>query len=242
MTDADLPIQLSPRLQAIADAVPPGTAVADIGTDHGLVPAYLGLHGRNTKIVAADRRQGPLRAAARTFARCGLPDIELRLGDGLRVLVPGEVSTVVLAGMGAHRMFQLLDEAPAQTAALRHLVLAPNTAWAWTRRAIAARRWSLRDETLVTDAGSFYVVLRIDVHPEAPPEALSEQDFEFGPSLRRHPTPTFVAFLEQVCRTIETTLAVLPSNVGPDHPRRLELLDQRDRVRAERDAAVDGLR
>ena len=34
-------IVLTPRLQAVADMVPPGCAVADIGCDHGYVSAYL---------------------------------------------------------------------------------------------------------------------------------------------------------------------------------------------------------
>ena len=34
-------IKLSQRLQAIAQFVPQGAQVADIGTDHGFLPCYL---------------------------------------------------------------------------------------------------------------------------------------------------------------------------------------------------------
>ena len=34
-------MQLSIRMQAVADMVTPGGKVADVGTDHGYVPIYL---------------------------------------------------------------------------------------------------------------------------------------------------------------------------------------------------------
>jgi len=235
-------LRLSPRLRAVVEAIPPGSAVADVGTDHGLVPAALGLQRRCPKIIASDCRSGPLRAAARTFARCGLVEIDVRRGDGLQVLAPGEVETVVLSGMGAHRMFALLDAAPAQTAALRHLVLAPNTAWPWTRRALAARGWALSGETLVAEGESFYVVFVLDLRPNTLPPALSEADLTFGPHLRRSPTPTFVAWLEQMASDLDAVLAKLPVHVGSEHPRRQELLRRRASVDAELEAARAQLR
>ena len=37
---------LSPRLKALAQQVPAGAKLADIGTDHGLVPVYLAKNGQ----------------------------------------------------------------------------------------------------------------------------------------------------------------------------------------------------
>ena len=39
-------IKLPPRLSAIAEMVPCGTKLADVGTDHGLVPIFLLQSGR----------------------------------------------------------------------------------------------------------------------------------------------------------------------------------------------------
>ncbi len=37
----EAPMELSKRLQAVADLVTEGASVADVGTDHGYIPIYL---------------------------------------------------------------------------------------------------------------------------------------------------------------------------------------------------------
>ncbi|HNX92229.1 MAG TPA: tRNA (adenine(22)-N(1))-methyltransferase TrmK, partial [Syntrophomonas sp.] len=45
---------LSPRLQAIADLVDSGESMADIGSDHALLPVYLFDKGLITRAVASE--------------------------------------------------------------------------------------------------------------------------------------------------------------------------------------------
>ena len=52
--DAGLP-PLSPRLAAIADAIEPGSRVADVGTDHGKLPLWLAASGRAAYCLATER-------------------------------------------------------------------------------------------------------------------------------------------------------------------------------------------
>ena len=89
---------LDARLSAAAELVRPGEPVADIGCDHGKLTAVLAASGRYPKVIGADLRPGPLAKAEQTLEYAGCKDrAELRLGDGLSVLSPGEVSTIVLA-------------------------------------------------------------------------------------------------------------------------------------------------
>lgn len=218
---------LSQRLLAVADAVPPGRPMADIGTDHALVPVWLRLHDRVPWAVAGDRAIGPLRAAAQTVARYGATEIALRHGDGLHVLVPGEVATVAIAGMGAHRIVGLLDRAPDHVHRLERLVLQPNSEWAWCRRTIMERGWSLVDETLTAEGGHFFLTLAIDPTCRPSQEDVTDLDFELGPWLRRRRTPTFDAWIATQVRDLDHTLAQLPESVHADHPRRLALRERR---------------
>ena len=53
-------MELSKRLQTVADAIKGQGAVADIGTDHAYIPIYLILSGKTKHAIAMDVRKGPL--------------------------------------------------------------------------------------------------------------------------------------------------------------------------------------
>ena len=54
---------MTPRLLAIAAAVPEGAKLADIGTDHAYIPIYLCLTDKIQSALAMDVRPGPLARA-----------------------------------------------------------------------------------------------------------------------------------------------------------------------------------
>ena len=153
-------LELGPRLRAIADLVPPDCrCLADIGTDHGYVPAALLLAGRVGRAVAADVGALPLDHARRTAARCGVEDrIDLRLGDGLSVLSPGEADVIVIAGMGGDTIAGILAAAPwSRDGPL--LLLQPMSRACELRRWLPEQGYAVRAETLVQDKGVLYPIL-----------------------------------------------------------------------------------
>ena len=104
---------LDARLRAAAELVRPGEPVADIGCDHGKLTAVLAASWKYPKVIGADLRPGPLAKAEQTLEYAGCKDrAELRLGDGLSVLSPGEVSTIVLAGVSAQTTWEIIEKAP----------------------------------------------------------------------------------------------------------------------------------
>ena len=60
---------LSPRLRRIADLVPSGRALADIGTDHAYLPIALCATEKIPCAIAMDLREGPLTIAAKNIRR-----------------------------------------------------------------------------------------------------------------------------------------------------------------------------
>ena len=81
--------------------VPAGAKMADIGTDHGHLPIWLVQSGKIRHAVAMDVGEGPLSRAQHAIRQCHLTKhIETRLSDGAANLMPGEVDTIVIAGMG----------------------------------------------------------------------------------------------------------------------------------------------
>lgn len=92
---------LTDRLQMIADEIKKGETMADIGTDHGFLPLYLWENGISPSVIMCDISEPSLAkakaaAGAYQFGR----ELDFRAGDGLKVLAPGEVDAIVIAGMG----------------------------------------------------------------------------------------------------------------------------------------------
>ena len=86
-------IELSPRLRMVADLVPAGARLADVGTDHAYLPAALILEGKIPSAIAADLRQGPLARARTTVREAGLTGrVAFRLCDGLKGIDPRKPS------------------------------------------------------------------------------------------------------------------------------------------------------
>ena len=107
------PIQLKPRLAAIAALIPSAARVADIGTDHARIPIYLLQQGRCETVIATDIREGPLTMAAASLIKHRLEDkVALRLGPGATPLKPEEIDCAVVAGMGGDTIVEILEESP----------------------------------------------------------------------------------------------------------------------------------
>ena len=152
--------ELSPRLRALAAWVPAGARLADVGTDHGYLPALLLREGRIASAIASDLRPGPLSRARETARSCGVADrISFRLCDGLAAIAPEECDTVVIAGMGGENIAAILAAAP-WTADGRHtLLLQPQSRAEVLRGFLMDHGYAIRREALVEDRGHLYPVL-----------------------------------------------------------------------------------
>lgn len=152
---------MSRRLAALAEWVPIGARLADIGTDHALLPVFLAGAGRISFAVAGDVNAGPADAARRQVEEAGLgPVVSVRLGDGLSVLSPGEVDTVCIAGMGGSLIARILEQGAGRLAGVRTLVLSPHVAEDAVRTWLRDHRYVLDRELLLEEDGVIYTLLR----------------------------------------------------------------------------------
>ncbi|MEK8129678.1 tRNA (adenine(22)-N(1))-methyltransferase TrmK [Paenibacillus filicis] len=153
-------IRLSKRLEWIAQEVPKGSRLADIGSDHALLPSYLAQQGIITSGVAGEVNAGPYEAASRQVRAAGLKErIEVRLGDGLAVLAPGEVDVITIAGMGGALIASILEAGQEKLAGVSRLVLQPNVAEDAVRRWLLAHGWELVSERILEEDGKIYEIL-----------------------------------------------------------------------------------
>lgn len=160
---------LDARLSAAAKFVRPGSIAADIGCDHGKLSAWLAGSGRCPLVFACDLRPDPLSKARRACAPYG-DKVQFRLGSGLEVLRPGEVTDIVIAGMGAQTIMEILEAAPWVFDPAYNLVLVPATKHSLLRRWLAVKGFTLQGETLAHAAGRWYAVMnaRYTGNPHTP--------------------------------------------------------------------------
>lgn len=158
-------IELSKRMQSVADMIQPCDAVGDIGCDHAFVSIYLVEQRRAKRVIASDVRRGPIAIAKRNIEAMNLPDqIEIRMGDGLDTIVPGEVNAVVLAGMGGMLMIDILERGEEVVTRCDQLVLQPQSDIEKVRRYLVEKGYHLADEQMLIDAGKYYNLLDVRVH------------------------------------------------------------------------------
>ena len=149
---------LDARLSAAAAYVRPGRPAADIGCDHGKLSAWLAGSKRCPRVFACDLRPGPLAKAEKNCAPWA-DVVECRLGSGLSVLAPGEASEIIIAGMGAETILEILDAAPWVRSPEYNLILVPATKHSLLRLGLARRGFALAGETLCQAAGRWYTVI-----------------------------------------------------------------------------------
>lgn len=172
----DHTFKLPPRLAAIAALVPDGARLADVGTDHALLPIRLLLDGKIQSAVATDIRPGPLSRAKENAYAAGVQDLSCVLCDGLTGISPDSVDTVVIAGMGGENIAAILRAAPwACRNAL--CILQPMSRPEELRAALPSLGLTIRAERLVRDAGRLYSVLAVRA---GAPEALSAGELYCG--------------------------------------------------------------
>lgn len=157
-------IELSLRMQTVADMVQPGGRVCDIGCDHAFVSIYLVANGIADHVIASDVRTGPCAIARENIARWGMDDrIDLRLGDGLDTVKPGETDSIIIAGMGGILITDILSAGKTVVDTAKQLVLQPQSELEHVRRYIHEQGWFITDEKMLVDAGKYYVVMSVDV-------------------------------------------------------------------------------
>lgn len=189
---------LSKRLEAIAQLVPQGCRMADIGCDHAYLPLDLVKKGKVTYAIGCDVRQGPLEGAKTNLALSGLSSeqIELRLGDGLAPLEVGEVDVVTIAGMGGSLMVDILERGQDVVAQLKKLILSPNIAPWRIRQWAMDNQFLIIDETVVEEKGHYYDIIVLE-KAESISIQYNELECYFGPLLLKRYEPAVIAYFAE---------------------------------------------
>ncbi|MBO5667071.1 MAG: SAM-dependent methyltransferase [Firmicutes bacterium] len=241
-------IKLSDRLQMIADEIKKGETVADIGTDHGLLPIFLYESGRCPRVILGDINRGPLDKARENITvhfgadalaednnhACG-GALALRLGSGLEPVAFGETDAVVIAGMGGILMTEILGLDLNHTKSFKKLILQPRNGSHKLRWWLAQNGFEITAEHLVVERKYICEILTVvpdqvttDPAAESPaaiplPEEIPDEtlDLEISPLLYEMKDSLLVPFIKNKIRIEENVVGFVSegSGEGEGHER-----------------------
>lgn len=154
-------MQISKRLEAVADMVTPGCHLADIGTDHAYIPIYLAQAGKIARAIAMDVNKGPLERAKEHICSYGLEQmIETRLSDGLDALQPGEADQIVIAGMGGPLTVRILRDGAEKLTKECALILQPQSEIQSVRAYLKEKKYCILCEEMICEDGKYYPMMK----------------------------------------------------------------------------------
>lgn len=153
-------IKLDARLSAVASFVRRNSRVADIGTDHGYLLAWLIENGVSPCGIAADINRGPLENARKTVIDAGIYDkVELILSDGLKNVPEGSCDDIVIAGMGGNLIADILASCPWIYNKDLHIVAQPMSHGEVLREFYLKNGFEILGEKTATDGKRLYCVI-----------------------------------------------------------------------------------
>lgn len=182
-------MKLDKRLRAIAELVPQGAVLADVGSDHAYLPSALLLDKKIKYAIATDVAAGPCKVAQTTLAMQGLTkSAEVRQGDGLQPLKPNEADCIVIAGMGGNTIMEILAATPDVAKSAAKLILQPMQVADRLRQYLVSNGYAITDEDLVQDEEYLYEII-VARPSENSVSHYSEAELLLGPVLlaKHHP-------------------------------------------------------
>jgi len=167
-------MELSPRLRAVADWVPPGARLVDVGTDHGLLPVFLLQKGILKRVIASDLRRGPLEKARQNAMRYGMEaEIEFRLCRGLEAVAADEVDAISICGMGGETIANILSDAAWTGQGSHTMLLQPMSSLPELRLWLSTHGYRIKNEQIICEGKELYIIFRVtagEMQPLTPGE------------------------------------------------------------------------
>ncbi|MET3699266.1 tRNA (adenine22-N1)-methyltransferase [Bacillus oleivorans] len=229
--------QLSKRLDAVYQYIPIQAVLADIGSDHAYLPCYAVQTGRAVRAIAGEVAEGPFQSALNQVIEADLSTkIDVRKGDGLAVISPGEVNCITIAGMGGALITRILEEGKDKLTEQTRLILQPNIGGNQVRKWLERNGWTIVNENILEEDEHIYEIICADFLKEKN-ERLTELEILMGPFLIKEKNQAFrqkwQGEKEQLVRVLQSLNLAKPSE---------ETNEKKERIRHEINLIEEGLR
>lgn len=152
---------INKRLLTAAEMLRQSESVADIGTDHALLPIHIVKKGIAKRVIACDIATGPLEVAKKNIEKYNLSEnIELRLADGLKGLREKECDQITILGMGGETIAGIIEDTPWVKKTDVSLILQPMSCDDRLRSYLCEKGFNIVTEKAVFSQGRIYTVIK----------------------------------------------------------------------------------
>ncbi|WP_066192933.1 MULTISPECIES: tRNA (adenine(22)-N(1))-methyltransferase [Gracilibacillus] len=182
---------ISKRLSRVGEFLNKPIHFADIGSDHAYLPCVICSADPDATAIAGEVNEGPFLRAKQTVVEQQLTDqIEVRKGNGLEVINPGEVNQMTIAGMGGKLIASILEEGKEKLIGVNRFILQPNLDANMVRSWLQRHQIALVNEAILEEEGYIYEILVGDQTKSF--ATLTEKELLFGPYLLKDRHPAFI--------------------------------------------------
>lgn len=152
--------KITNRLKLLAENIKDNSKVIDIGCDHAYLSIYLAKTKKNIHIIASDINECAYNIAKRNVSEEKLESqIEVRLGNGLKVAKKEELDTIVLAGLGTMTIIGILKNDIDKLKYVDTLIIQSNTDLISLRKNVISLGYYIYDEKIVLENNIYYTII-----------------------------------------------------------------------------------
>lgn len=197
---------LSQRLLRVASYVPKNARLADIGSDHAYLPAYLGLNNQLAFGIAGEVVEGPYQNAVNEIKKEGLTNlIKARHADGLAVINNEDsIDVITICGMGGPLISEILEKGKLKLTTHPLLILQPNVGEKQVRNWLLINNYRIIAEEILAEDQHIYEIITAQYDEES--FELTTEDLEFGPFLRQQKNTVFITKWQEELKKIKYIL------------------------------------
>ena len=163
-------MKISDRLKNIISLVDRVDTVADIASDHGIVPIELLNNNIVKYAIATDINEKPLLNLKNNIELYLNEDkrdnIELRLGDGLKVIKYDEADIIIVTGIGFDLMADILSDIEKYN--FKYLILSSQSKFYEFRKFLHSKKLDIVDEIFMIEDEKEYFIIKaklVDFNP-----------------------------------------------------------------------------
>jgi len=153
-------MKLTKRLSSCLQYTKGFSKLADIGTDHALLPIAAVQEGFVLNALAIDNKIGPFGIALNSVKESNVSNkIKVILGDGLDK-IDDQVDVVVISGMGGSLISDILQNHNRRF--VKRFILQPNNDAEKIRAVLSAINYYIIDELVISENSKFYDLIILE--------------------------------------------------------------------------------